>query len=39
MEFDIDNKSCNQVWISTMGNIGYELNNGQTLVFYGVQEL
>ena len=39
MEFDINHEYCYQVWISTLGNIGYEFNNGQKLVFYGVQEL
>ncbi|GAA3579740.1 hypothetical protein [Snuella lapsa] len=39
MEFDIDSPMCFQVWVDTLGSIGYEFNNGQKLVFYGVQEL
>ncbi len=39
MEFDIENPNCFQVWVSTMGNIGYEFRNGQKLVFYGVIEI
>ncbi len=39
MEFDIDSPICNQVWISSMGNIGYELKNGQKLVFYEITQL
>ncbi len=38
-EFDIDNKACRQVWVSGIGNIGYEFNNGQTLVFYGIKQI
>lgn len=38
-EFDIDNKACRQVWISGIGDIGYEFNNGQRLVFYGVTQI
>ncbi|QMU63030.1 MAG: hypothetical protein GKR88_01260 [Flavobacteriaceae bacterium] len=39
MEFDIDNSICFQIWVDTVGSIGYEFKNGQTLVFYGIQEL
>ncbi len=39
MEFEIEHSDCSQVWVSTMGNIGYEFNNGQKLVFYGVKEI
>ena len=39
MEFDIDHKHCYQVWVSTVGNIGYEFDSGQKLVFYGVKEI
>ncbi|TVZ48647.1 hypothetical protein [Olleya sp. Hel_I_94] len=39
MEFSIDNPTCFQIWVSTIGNIGYEFNNGQKLVFYDVKEL
>tara|TARA_B100000809_G_C14833587_1_gene421976 strand:+ start:241 stop:360 length:120 start_codon:yes stop_codon:yes gene_type:complete len=39
MEFDIDDPAVYQVWVSSMGNIGYELTGGKTLVCYGVQEL
>lgn len=39
MEFDIDNPRCRQIWVSSLGNIGYEFYNGQTLVFYDVKEV
>lgn len=38
MEFDVDHPACSQVWVDAMGSIGYELTNGQTLVFYDVQK-
>lgn len=37
MEFKIKHPTCYQVWVSAAGNIGYELNNGQTLVFYDIK--
>ncbi|PIE50513.1 MAG: hypothetical protein CSA38_02635 [Flavobacteriales bacterium] len=39
LEFDIESPVCHQVWVSSMGNIGYELVNDQTLVFYDVKEI
>lgn len=39
MEFEINNARCYQIWISSLGNIGYEFTNGQKLVFYEVQEI
>lgn len=39
MELEINNARCYQIWISSLGNIGYEFTNGQKLVFYEVQEI
>lgn len=39
MEFDIDNPNCFQIWIDSVGSIGYEFKNGQKLVFYGVRQI
>lgn len=38
MEFDVDHPACYQVWVDAVGSIGYELTNGQKLVFYDIKK-
>lgn len=39
MEFEIDHQICHQIWVSSLGNIGYEFKNGQKQVFYNVSKI
>ncbi|MEZ4802049.1 MAG: hypothetical protein R2797_04695 [Gelidibacter sp.] len=39
MEFEVESAYCYQVWVSSIGNIGYEYYDGTTRVFYGIIEI